>query len=164
MSRWLLAIALLLPLVGLGAGIARQEAALDGASRWVIPIEGYDPRDPLRGQYLQFSYAWITEGDAGRCATPAGCALCLARTGGVVVATIAPPEADCPNRVDPRLSRIAIRPGFGPDQRPAFTARLFVSEARAPELEAKLAEGPMAVVARLASDGRLIPDRVIPAR
>ncbi|MFN3370870.1 MAG: GDYXXLXY domain-containing protein [Sphingomonadaceae bacterium] len=164
MSRWLTALALLLPLVGLGAGIARQEAALDGATRWVIPIEGYDPRDPLRGQYLQFGYAWQTQGDAGRCATPAGCVLCLARRDGEVVATVAGPETRCPDRVDPRLSRIEIRPGFAPDQRPAFTARLFVSEARAPGLEAKLAEGPMAVVARLASDGRLIPDRVIPAR
>lgn len=164
MKRALLAAVLLLPLVGLAGGIVRQQAALDGATRWILPISGYDPRDPLRGQFLRFSYDWQVEGDAAACAAPAGCALCLARRHGTVVATVAPRSATCPGRVDPRLSRIEVRPGFGPDGAPAFTARLFISEARAPALEAQLARGPMVVVARLAPDGRLMPDRVEAAR
>lgn len=163
MKRWLVPIVLLLPLVGLAAGIARQEAALDGASRWVIPITGYDPRDPLRGRFLRFAYAWQVEGDPGACARPRGCHLCLARRQGLVTATIEPPGAVCPNRVDPRLSRIDIDPGLGPRGQPAFTARIFVSEASAPRLEAQLRDVPMVVVARLAPDGRLMPERVEPA-
>ncbi len=163
MNRWLVAAALLLPLAGLAAGIARQQAALDGATRWVVPITGYDPRDPLRGRFLQFSYAWQVEGDSSRCATLAGCALCLTRRQGVVIASVAPRDTGCRDRVDPRRSRIEVRPGFGPEARPAFATRLFVSEARAPALEAKLAGGPMVVIARLAPDGRLMPERVAPA-
>jgi hypothetical protein len=163
MRRWLLVAALLLPLAGLVAGIVRQQVALDGATRWVIPITGHDPRDPLRGQYLRFAYAWQVDGDARGCDPPRGCALCLARRQGLVTATIAPPAAACLNRVDPRLSRIDISPGLGPRGQPGFSARIFVSEASAPRLEAQLRSGPMVVVARLAPDGRLMPERVEPA-
>lgn len=54
MSRnWLIA-ALLLPLVVIGIGIGRAEHHLAHSTAWVFEIDGYDPRDLLRGRYIQF--------------------------------------------------------------------------------------------------------------
>jgi hypothetical protein len=161
MRRALLVAALLLPLVWLGTSIARHRAALDEASLWRIPISGYDPRDPLRGRYIQFSYAWDTVGDSTECDRPAGCDLCLERSAGTVRAVITPAGTSCPTRVDPHLSRIDISPALA-DQPPRFISRLFVSETSAPVLEQQLRDRPMVVVAALTPDGRLVNRRLEP--
>ena len=96
MRRGLLAAALLLPLLVLGHGIWKQGSALSGAEVWRIPITGYDPRDPLRGRYIQFRYAWKQMGDATLCEKPAGCRICLSRRAGEVVAEVVAPETGCP--------------------------------------------------------------------
>jgi hypothetical protein len=167
MSRWLLLAALLLPALWLGAGIAQQERALGQAREWRIPIQGYDPRDPIRGQYIQFRYAWRLEGDPALCERPEGCRLCLAEADGTVVATATAPTPGqakaCAAAVDPRLSQIDVRPTFGANEPPSFTSRLFISEASAPELERQLRDRPMVVVAALAPGGRLINRRIEPA-
>lgn len=163
MTRAWLAAALALPLVGLAVGIAFQETGARGASEWRIPVAGYDPRDPLRGRYINFRYVWTVSGPAHRC-RDAGCDLCLER-GGTHVRVVAK-GASCPTRIDPVASRIALTyaPEFGADGQPlAAMSRLFVSEASAPRLEALLRRGPMVVRARLTRDGRLINDRLEPA-
>ncbi len=162
MKRWGLLLALLLPLVWLGASIVRNQAALDEAKEWRIPIAGYDPRDPLRGRYIQFAYAWDVTGAAAACDRPEGCMLCLTRDEERVRAEVVSPDAICEARVDVRQSRIGVRPGFGDGEGPQFTSRLFVSETSAPELERQLQAGPMLVVAALAPDGRLINRRIEP--
>ncbi len=50
--RW---VALCLPLLALAAGIVRGERLLRSGSEWRLDITAYDPRDPLRGRYLQFT-------------------------------------------------------------------------------------------------------------
>ena len=162
-NRLLLAAALLLPLAGLAVGIATRQAALSDASQWAIPIAGYDPRDPLRGRYIAFTYAWQAEGSAGDC-PDARCSLCLSRRSGAVVATIAPPGARCPARVDLAASAIQVRPSFGREPAPpAFASRIFVSESSAPALEQMLRERPMQVITSLTADGRLVNRRLQPA-
>ncbi len=47
-------IAVGLPLLALVLMIGRAEWHLRNADTWLLPIEGYDPRDPLRGHYLIF--------------------------------------------------------------------------------------------------------------
>lgn len=160
MRRVLLAVALLLPLIALALGIQQNQAALSAASQWHIPISGQDPRDPLRGQYVEFVYDWVVEGDVRPCETPASCDLCLRRQGDTVIARISPAGSSCPARVDVRSSRIQFRPAFRPDQLPRFASRLFVSEASAPDLSARLREGPATLLAVLAPDGRLISRRI----
>jgi hypothetical protein len=162
-NRWLLLAALLLPALWLGAGIATQERALGRSSEWRIPIQGYDPRDPIRGQYVRFTYAWAFAGDRTLCDSPVGCHLCLSQTGATVTATANYPSSTCRNKVDPRLSQMDVRPGFSQGEPPLFLGRLFVSEASAPELEAQLREGPMVVVAALSPEGRLINRRIEPS-
>lgn len=151
--QWKLVLALLLPVVALAAGIARNELALASAQTWVIPVEGYDPRDLLRGHYIQFRYRWQVEGDRSQC-DGGDCLICLERRGEEVAARVmSRGEASaCASLVDPRASNI----GAG------FTARIYVSEASAPLLEEALRSGPMAVVARLRPDGILVNERLQP--
>jgi hypothetical protein len=52
-SYWLL-LPVLLPIVGYLGAIGVAEARRAGAPRVEVKIEGYDPRDPVRGHYLQF--------------------------------------------------------------------------------------------------------------
>jgi len=56
--RFFLPLALLLPLVGLGLIWLQAERESDQGSEWDVPIAGYDPRDLLRGHYVQFRYDW----------------------------------------------------------------------------------------------------------
>ncbi|WP_373491259.1 GDYXXLXY domain-containing protein [Parasphingorhabdus sp.] len=64
-SRFFLPIALLLPLLGLGLIWWLTDSDSDQGTEWDVPIAGYDPRDLLRGHYVQFRYDWPTvrEGD-----------------------------------------------------------------------------------------------------
>lgn len=63
--RFFLPFALLLPLVGLGLIWLLTEKESHQGAEWDVPIAGYDPRDLLRGHYVQFRYAWpaVDEGD-----------------------------------------------------------------------------------------------------
>ncbi len=160
MRRWL-ALALLLPLVGLALSIAAREAGLSGASEWRIPIAGYDPRDPIRGRFIQFRYDWRVAGDPALCGK-AACGLCLSEEAGEIVATMAAPGTACPAYVDVNGSSIR-RQSRAPGQAPDFSSRIFVSETRAPALEDMLRRQPMVVVARLTRQGRLVNDRIEPA-
>ena len=56
--RFFLPFALLLPLIGLGLIWLQTERESHEGSEWDVPIEGYDPRDLLRGHYVQFRYDW----------------------------------------------------------------------------------------------------------
>ncbi len=157
-NPWL-AAALLLPLLVLGHGIWRQQSNLSAAREWQIPISGYDPRDPLRGQYIRFTYDWELRGDRAACLAETGCNLCLSEEGGRVVATVETAGAQCPSRVDTRISAMQASPSF-PSGTVTFSSRLFVSETSAPALEAQLRERPMQVVAALGADGRLVNRRI----
>jgi hypothetical protein len=160
MKRWL-ALALLLPLVGLVLSIAAREAGLSGASEWRIPIAGFDPRDPIRGRFIQFHYDWRVTGDPALC-TAAACALCLSGDSGEIVATMVAPGTVCPAYVDVNGSNIRglnVAPGQVPD----FSSRIFVSETSAPKLEDMLRREPMVVIAKLTKQGRLVNDRLEPA-
>jgi hypothetical protein len=162
LRNWLLLAALALPMTWLGASAFLQERALGAAKEWRIPIEGYDPRDPLRGQYVRFTYGWVVAGEPGLCLRE-GCHLCLSDANGRVTATALSKGGTCPFPIDLAASSIGIQPGFRAGEAVQFTGRLFVSEARAPGLEAQLRKGPMVVVAALTHDGRLVNRRIEPA-
>jgi hypothetical protein len=53
-----LAAALLLPLIGFGGSWAMTHQKAQQGTDWDVPIAGYDPRDFLRGHYLQYRYQW----------------------------------------------------------------------------------------------------------
>lgn len=159
--RLLLLAVLALPVLGVSASILHHERALGGASIWRIPITGYDPRDPLRGQYLAFAYGWQVRGDEKLCDAVQGCDLCLDRQAGQVTARVVAAGSQCAHRVDLKASQIRFRPGFRATS-PTFTSRFYISETSAPEMEAMLRDRPMQLVAALTSNGRLVSRRVEP--
>ncbi len=56
--RFYFPLALLLPLVGLGLIWVLTERESHRGAEWYVPVAGYDPRDLLRGHYVQFRYDW----------------------------------------------------------------------------------------------------------
>lgn len=55
------AAAMILPLAGLaGLWVQTDQLSRQGTD-WQVPIEGYDPRDLLRGHYVEFTYDWPRE-------------------------------------------------------------------------------------------------------
>ena len=59
MNRRLAAVlAVTLPLVGLAGMWGSTERWSRQGTDWLVPVEGYDPRDLLRGHYVQFRFAW----------------------------------------------------------------------------------------------------------
>jgi hypothetical protein len=75
-------IVLALPLVVLLGLMVRSELILARGREYEVSIEGYDPRDLLRGQYLRYRVRWNQSGgELGDC--PA-CCLCLQHGGSTV--------------------------------------------------------------------------------
>ena len=159
MNRRLLLAALLLPLLFLGSGIVRNEAGRRQAEPWRIPVEGFDPRDTLRGLYVRFSYGFEVRGDAASCLGDRGCRLCLSEEGGRVVATVEKAPGQCRRPVDTAASRMVVRPGPAAGA-VVFGNRIFVSESSAPRLRRELDQGGMQLVAELGADGRLVSRRL----
>ena len=57
-QRLFLPLALLLPIFGLALIWLLTERQSHQGTEWDVPIAGYDPRDLLRGHYVQFQYDW----------------------------------------------------------------------------------------------------------
>lgn len=80
----LVILAAVLPVVGLVGLVAKAEFATRSGPTWTVPIQGYDPRDLLRGHYLRyaFEFDWQDGASCGDADRPeAGCCLCLTETG-----------------------------------------------------------------------------------
>ena len=92
MNRRLAALlALALPLVGLAGMWASTENWHRQGTDWLVPVEGYDPRDLLRGHYVEFRYAWPGAEEGG----PVARDVAVPDESGT-----APPEADFPDQPD----------------------------------------------------------------
>lgn len=59
--RTLWGACLLLPLIVFGAVWANTHHMAQQGEDWLIPVDGYDPRDLLRGHFVQYSYDWPAE-------------------------------------------------------------------------------------------------------
>jgi GDYXXLXY protein len=57
----LLAGALTIPLLGFGYSWHTTHQLAQQGEEWLIPVQGYDPRDLLRGHYVQYQYDWPVE-------------------------------------------------------------------------------------------------------
>ena len=87
MKERLVKIAVIIPVLGLMALMARAEFAVRSGPTWRIDIEGYDPRDLLHGRFLRYRYKLNWQGentcgsteDGGNGALSPGCCLCLTR-------------------------------------------------------------------------------------
>jgi uncharacterized membrane-anchored protein len=81
MSRRFVIAAVALPLLALVLAIVRAELFLGGARDFAFEITGYDPRDLLRGHYLQFQLRVDPLPEREACDDASGdCCLCLTET------------------------------------------------------------------------------------
>ena len=58
MSRLARLAAVVAPALGLAGLWGMSDHTFRQGTEWDVPIEGYDPRDMLRGHYIEFSYDW----------------------------------------------------------------------------------------------------------
>lgn len=66
-------LAAILPLAGLAALWAQSDRTYYSGTEWEVPIMGYDPRDYLRGHYVEFTYDWPGGEDLSDLASSAMC-------------------------------------------------------------------------------------------
>jgi hypothetical protein len=64
MNRLVRLAAVVLPLAGLASLWFQSDSHYRTGTEWEVPIQGYDPRDTLRGHYVEFTYDWPISGDA----------------------------------------------------------------------------------------------------
>ncbi|MCX9147510.1 GDYXXLXY domain-containing protein [Erythrobacter sp. WG] len=129
MNRAARLAAALLPLGGLAVLWGMSAATFARGTEWEVPIAGYDPRDFLRGHYVEFTYDWPGLASEG---FPGPQALCLEGAAPRLdrVRTLVE-GARCahPLRADPNgiygISGLA-------------QGRLYVGQARAGQLDAEL--------------------------
>lgn len=153
MSNRLTLVAVTIPFLGMLAVIGRGELASRNGDVWTIPIVGFDPRDPLHGQYLEYRYRFRWNGEntcgpdlPGEDLGPAvvtGCCLCLDGGNG---------------RIDPGVRQVQCDPspecGALLHTEPVRgVQRFFIPEDRAAELEQALRERPASLEIRVAGDG-----------
>lgn len=154
-----LAMALSLPLLGLSGGWAMTHVRAQQGEEWLIPVEGYDPRDLLRGHYIRYRYVWPLERPADPdMAQPTfyGGAVCL--------------EGKAPNitRASPldtgdakQNCAIVARASWGAREevRGLESGILYVSQTSAGDLEKKLADPKLQSLIRvkIREDGVMRP-------
>lgn len=122
--------AAVLPLLGLGALWAQSDRTFHSGTEWEVPIQRYDPRDYLRGHYVEFSYDWPYREQGRRFDPPTG--LCIEGTAPQIasVTEIAPREA-CAHPLRPQGDHV-----YGLSQ--MMTGRLYIGQSRAEALQEQL--------------------------
>lgn len=142
MSRKALLAALIAPLLVIVLGIVKAEWHLAHARTWVFAITGYDPRDILRGHYLQYRLVLNESEPLGPCLEEAGqeCCLCLTET-----------SPDLPPKVQRATCELARQRCDGILQTRALKGleRYYIPEEGALELERQLQQAALRGEARL---------------
>lgn len=148
-------LALALPLVGLAwTWISADRLSRQGTD-WEVPVQGFDPRDLLRGHYVQFNYEWPGLERKQDDFAPV-LALCLEGKPPVVakVRMVDPFDTTCPN----------LAKATGDDVDGFYeleTGRLYASQEQAARLQEELWDQAKQGVIhfRLRPDGHITPQR-----
>lgn len=159
-TRLLLAVTLLLPLAALAASWTVTHRQAQQGQDWLVPIEGYDPRDLLRGHYVQYRYDWPMQQQAKSAVSPATAdALCLIGSAPHIHAVW-----PLPPQVDPTAARdcaIILRGALGTRREVQGLDRgiFYASQSQAIILSRKLADPALQglVRIRVRPDGMLHP-------
>ena len=153
MTSLLRIAALALPVAGLAGLWALSDFQSRQGSEWEVAISGYDPRDLLRGHYVEFSYDW--EGLAGpEASMPPPERLCLEGDppGPPVARRIEGAGSDCEYLAEADYGSL-----YGAES--LLRGRLYVDQARAREIDDALRDRSQqaVVTVRLGSNRRLTP-------
>ncbi|MFM7141201.1 MAG: GDYXXLXY domain-containing protein [Alphaproteobacteria bacterium] len=129
-SRARVILAVALPIAAILLGIVSAERRAERAPHLVFEIEGYDPRDLLRGHYLQFRLR-VPLPAPGECeGGDPDCCLCV--SAGEVGETARVERVSCAS--EPACDALLAA------DRAAMPLRFYVPEDRASELERRLGE------------------------
>jgi hypothetical protein len=153
--------ALALPMLALAAAWANTHHMAQQGTDWDVPVSGYDPRDPLRGHYIRYQYDWpfpevaAKEGEEAVDFQPFETApVCLTGTSpNIATARLikdSQDEAGCTSIV--RRNDWAESDG----EDGAHRDRLYVPQAKAADMEAKLRDEKLQAIIRI----RVRPDGV----
>ncbi len=154
-GRIVSALALLLPLAGLGGVWANAHVRAQQGTDWDVPIGGYDPRDLLRGHYVVYRYEW-PGGSVRNEDLPYAGEACLTGTAPTITnVTLTEPSQPCENRIRGSYD-------FGAAEGGLVGGRLFVDQEEAQRLEAKLRDPNLkaSVRIRVREDGHITPLRI----
>ena len=140
--------AVLLPALGLAGLWAQSHHTYNQGTEWEVPIMGYDPRDMLRGHYVEFTYDWpgLAESDI----VPA--ALCLEGEAPVITRVTAGSGQACAHPL-----RAAANGVYGGDG--LMRGRLYLDQYKAAMTDAQLrdADQRAMVTIRQRDDGSFTP-------
>jgi hypothetical protein len=151
MNRLIRLAAVVVPVLGLGALWAQSDRTYHQGTEWEVPIQGYDPRDYLRGHYVEFSYDW--PGFDARELDQWPAALCLAgKPPRLDAVTAAGDAAACPHPINTDGNGV-----YGISA--LMTCRLYLGQDRAARLEEQLRSGDQRgiVTIRQREDGSFTP-------
>lgn len=150
MGRTSRILALVLPVAGLAALWGWSDYRSRQGTDWFVPVAGYDPRDLLRGHYVEFTYDWpgeLDESDA-------------------FVAQF------CIEGTPPAVERIVVADDIERCAHPARASggdiygfeglrrgRLYIAQTRSSELQAQLADPDLRGIVRIRQreDGLITP-------
>lgn len=141
---------IVLPLAGLAVLWGMSHRTYHSGTAWDVPVAGYDPRDMLRGHYVEFEYDWP---GYGRAAWGSIKTLCLEGPAPQITRVReAQPGAACAHPVRANPADV-----YGPDG--TARGRLYVGQERAAMLEQALrARDQLAIVTiRQRDDGSFTP-------
>lgn len=149
------AAVLALPLAGLGLTWLSADRLSHQGTDWAVPVQGYDPRDMLRGHYVEFTYDWPGLERGEERFVPL-LALCLEGTAPVVTKarSVAADANGCAN-----FARSASDSVYGESS--LERGRLYASQDGALNLQNQLADTKQLALIhfRLRPDGHITPLR-----
>jgi len=90
MKNKLIFIAIALPLLIIFLSIVRAEYHVRSGEQWMFELQGYDPRDLLRGHYLQFTILYDWDKGKNECRSGIDCCLCLTKNSNPERTTVVP--------------------------------------------------------------------------
>ena len=157
------AAALVLPVIGLGASWFATHRMAQQGEEWLIPVQGYDPRDLLRGHFIQYRYDWPAEAkegaEQGVDSLSYSNSICIeGKAPNIVRASEGDPSlAGEPKRNCAIVARATL--GTRSEVSGLDSGILYVAQTRAPDLEKKLADPKLQgmIRVRIREDGVMRP-------
>jgi len=133
MNTRFIALAVALPALTLALSIADAEDNLAGGESYRLPVEGYDPRDLLRGRYLRYRVKLDAAPPLDDC-TGSACCLCLSQDGPPRVASCELARTQC-DAAMPQRHLKDLRRYYIPEGQARQLERRFIDAARDDEAD-----------------------------
>ncbi|QUL37072.1 GDYXXLXY domain-containing protein [Erythrobacter sp. JK5] len=162
MPRTAILAAIVLPVAGLAGLWGWSDHLSRQGTEWDVAIQGYDPRDLLRGHYVEFSYDWpespgeeSEEDEEGIVFEPAPQLLCLYGSAPKLERAVRIEEAQVEACAHPVRANLASVYGFSSLER----GRFYLGQDRAREIDQEMLDPNQVGIVRIRQrdDGTITP-------